>query len=308
MRLPNVPVNQDSARPTDKYEKLIVKCRARIHRELGSTLPEIALVLGSGFQDSVHGFRVKREVNYRELPGFPQPAVAGHSGVLLLAEIEGWPVLVCSGRAHFYEGHPMETVMFPVRMLANCGVKELVLTNAAGGINPKYRPGDFMLFADHINFTGVNPLRGREVAEGSRFVDLSRAYSPRLRSEFQRASARAKVKLHAGVYIGVSGPTYETPAEIRAFRKLGADAVGMSTIPEVLMGRALGLEVAAISCITNRAAGMRRQELSHEEVLAAGRRGTESALRLFAAFAQGRRQRNNLKIKTRPVGSESKKR
>jgi purine-nucleoside phosphorylase len=311
--------NQDSARPADKYTELVGRCRAQIHRTLGKDLPELAFVLGSGFQNVISGFRILREVKYCELPGFPPTTVAGHSGTLLLTEVQGLPCLVCSGRAHFYEGYSMEAVMFPVRMLANCGVKELVLTNAAGGINPRYRPGDFMLFSDHINFTGVNPLRGQNIEEGVRFVDLTRAYAPDLRREFLSASRRASVKLHSGVYIGVSGPSYETPAEIRAFSKLGADAVGMSTIPEALMARSVGMNVAAISCITNPAAGMRRKELSHQEVLEAGQRSTEEALKLFTAFAsarvsgmrtgdKGQVPRKNLKNKRRPLGSNTEKR
>ena len=280
--------HQDSAGRADEYKELVERCRAQIHRRLGSVLPEFGFVLGSGFQDVMRGFRVLREVSYADLPGFPQPAVAGHTGTLSLAELAGLRCLVCSGRAHFYEGHSMEAVMFPVRMLAECNVKELVLTNAAGGINPRYRPGDFMALSDHINFTGVNPLRGLDAPGGIRFLDLSQAYCAGLRHELMGAAKRTGARMHSGVYIGVSGPSYETPAEIRAFRKLGADAVGMSTIPEAIMARSLGVKVAAVSCITNHAAGMRRKELTHADVLETGKRSAESALRLFASFAEDR--------------------
>ena len=180
----------------------------------------------------------------------------------------------------------MERVMFPVRALAAAGITELLLTNAAGGINSRYEPGDFMIFSDHINFTGVNPLRGLPRAEGKCFVDLTEVYSPELRAKLQSAARKEKITLHEGVYIGVSGPSYETPAEIRAFRTMGADAVGMSTIPEVLMARYCGLNVAAVSCITNHAAGTNKEPLSHQEVLNVGRKSAEKAVRLITAFAR----------------------
>lgn len=182
----------------------------------------------------------------------------------------------------------MEQVMFPIEVLAGCGVRELLLTNAAGGINRGYRPGDFMLFSDHINLLGVNPLRGSPVEHGKCFVDLSDTYCTRLRRELKTAARSVRVRLEEGVYLGVSGPSYETPAEIRAFRKLGADAVGMSTIPEVLMARFSGMRVAAISCITNYAAGMREEKLSHKEVLLTGRSNATNAVRLLTAFAAAR--------------------
>lgn len=308
--------HQDSARRTDKYNELVGTSRAEIHRNLGTSLPELALVLGSGFQDVLGGFEVERSVSFHELPGFPRPTVRGHSGTLARASIEGLECLVCCGRAHYYEGHPMEAVTFPVRALAACGVRQLLLTNAAGGIDPKYRPGDFMLLADHINFMGASPLRGMEAPR--RFVDLSAAYSPGLRQQFLRAARRAKVRLHQGVYLAVAGPNYETPAEIRAFARLGASAVGMSTVPEVLMARAFGLEVAAISCITNPAAGLRRQTLSHEEVLRAGKASAAAALRLLREFARGRARsshqsatpprRKNLNMDRRQLRSGAKNR
>jgi purine-nucleoside phosphorylase len=182
----------------------------------------------------------------------------------------------------------MEEVMFPIEVLAECGVRELLLTNAAGGINREYRPGDFMVFSDHINLLGVNPLRGMSVEDGKCFVDLSDAYCTGLRGELKAAARRVGVRMREGVYIGVPGPSYETPAEIRSFRKLGADAVGMSTIPEVLMARYCGMRVAAISCITNYASGIKKGKLSHKEVLRAGQSNASNAAKLLRAFAIGR--------------------
>lgn len=257
---------------------------ATLRKHLGPELPELALILGSGFQKLLQGLQIHAEVNITEIPAFPQMRVKGHSGKVLVVEIEGLKVLVIAGRAHYYEGHPMEAVMFPVRVLAECGVRDLVLTNAAGGINPEFKPGDFMAFSDHINLTGVNPLRGMPVEDGRCFVDLSDTYCTEMRATLQSAAQEAGIQLHEGVYLGVSGPTYETPAEIRAFRMWGADAVGMSTIPEALMARYVGMRVAAISCITNCAAGLGKGKLSHQEVLQAGEANAANALRLLKGF------------------------
>jgi purine-nucleoside phosphorylase len=288
-------VNQELAQKTDRSGELVEMCLRRIRRSFGSELPKLGLVLGSGFEGVLAGFQIHTALDFHELPGFAQLRVEGHAGRLFLAQLAHLMVLVCSGRAHFYEGHEMDVVSFPIKVLAELGVKELLLTNAAGGINSSYRPGDFMLFSDHINFTGVNPLRGCE--RGSGFVDLTDAYSCRLRAELISAGRIARVRLHEGIYLGVSGPSYETPAEIRMFRQWGADAVGMSTIPEVLMARARGIEVAGISCITNYAAGMRQQKLSHAEVLANGRKSAETATRWFTAFAEARgRQHANIRV------------
>jgi purine-nucleoside phosphorylase len=283
-------LNQESSEETDRWTELAQKCVGRIRSIAGSSpggeWPGLALVLGSGFEGVLESFRVLAAIDFADLPGFPRPTVEGHAGRLLLAQVENLPVLICSGRVHFYEGCSMDAVMLPTMVLAELGIKELLLTNAAGGINSSYRPGDFMLFTDHINFTGTNPLRGGRA--GNRFLDLSDAYSQRLRAELIAAGRTASVRLHEGIYLGVSGPTYETPAEIRMFRQWGADAVGMSTIPEVLMARARGLEVAAVSCITNYAAGMRKQKLLHAEVLAIGRKSADSVARWLRVFAESR--------------------
>ena len=265
------------------------RCAENIRQLAGKKgVPAFALVLGSGFQGIVSALKIEAEIGFDQLPGFPTLAVQGHAGRLFLVNLGGFRMVICAGRAHYYEGHEMETVMFPTRVLAACGVEEVVFTNAAGGINRRYQPGDLMLFRDHINHIGVNPLRGFPAQDGKCFVDLSDTYCRRLRKEFKMAARTEEITLREGVYIGVSGPAYETPAEIRAFRHWGADAVGMSTIPEVLMARYCGMSVAAISCITNFAAGMRRDKLSHREVLKAGRDHASNALRMIEGFAEKR--------------------
>jgi purine-nucleoside phosphorylase len=248
--------------------------------------PTLALVLGSGFQRAVAQMRVVAEVPFARLPGFPKPAVAGHAGRVLLGHLGGASVVVLSGRGHFYEGHPMETVTLPVRALAALGVRDLLITNAAGGINRSFRAGDFMRITDHINLMGVNPLRGVEMTGLPRFVDLTQVYDATLGKLLEAAGRKAAVRLRSGVYLAVSGPSYETPAEIRALARLGADAVGMSTVPEAIVARQCGLCVAGLSCITNLAAGRSRSALSHSEVLATGKRVEETAARLLMAFAE----------------------
>lgn len=248
--------------------------------------PRLALVLGSGFGHVLSKLTTARRIPYAKLPGFPKPTVAGHAGELVLGKLGGTPVIVLNGRAHFYEGHDMSLVTLGVRALAALGVKDLLLTNAAGGINRKFRAGDLMLLTDHVNLMGVNPLRG-PVAKGlPRFVDLTQAYDPDLSRVLIQAAKTVKVKLQRGVYLAVSGPTYETPAEIRAFKMLGADAVGMSTVPETIVARQHGLRVAALSCITNLGAGIGQTPLSHEEVLETAERVKPTAAELLETFGR----------------------
>jgi purine-nucleoside phosphorylase len=254
--------------------------------------PQLAIVLGSGFRKPC--LRIEAELPYIHLPGFPVLTVRGHEGKLLLGELKGTPIMLLCGRAHYYEGYSMEAITFPIRVLAKYGIRHLVLTNAAGGINPKFRPGDFMLIRDHINFMPENPLRGElpdkmaghTATRLPRFVDLTRAYDPGLNRLLRRAALRVNMRLHAGVYLAVSGPSYETPAEIRAFARLGADAVGMSTVPEAIIARQHGLTVAGLSCITNLAAGRSRTPLSHTEVLEMGLRMEPKLDRFFEHFAE----------------------
>jgi inosine/guanosine/xanthosine phosphorylase family protein len=263
--------------PRSTAEKIIGLCRLR---------PSLAIVLGSGFHSVAGAVQVEREISYGKLSGFPRTGVGGHVGRLLSGRLAGTPVLVLDGRAHYYEGWSLEQVTFPIRVLAASGIEAVLLTNAAGGINRRFRPGDFMALADHINGMGANPLRGTAAGEDSRFVDLTQAYDPGLNRLLKKAANLTKVRLHSGVYLAVAGPSYETPAEIRAFARLGADAVGMSTVPETVVARQCGLAVAAVSCLTNLAAGRGRRRLSHMEVLAVVEQVKGRAARLLSTFAK----------------------
>lgn len=245
----------------------------------------LGFVLGSGFQAATAGMRVTLDLPFAEIPGFPEVSVAGHAGKLLAGELGGLPVAVLSGRVHCYEGYPMESVTFGVRLLAGLGISDLVLTNAAGGINAGFRAGDFMVIQDHINLMGRNPLEGPVLPGLPRFVDLSCAYDAKLSQRLLLAARRAGARTRRGTYLAVPGPSYETPAEIRAFAMLGADAVGMSTVPEVIVARQCGMRVAAISCITNLAAGRSKRPLSHSEVLETGKKVERIAADVLANFA-----------------------
>jgi len=258
---------------------------ARLKR-ISPLRPKLAIVLGSGFHHILAELDVAKKVACTQIPGFPRPTVSGHAGELYFGHLGGTPVLVLSGRAHYYEGHPMERVTFAARTFAAYGVSDLLLTNAAGGINKKFRPGDFMVLTDHINFMGVNPLRVPALPGLARFVDLTDTYDDRLRTKLLEAGKTSGVKLRSGVYLAVSGPSYETPAEVRAFARLGADAVGMSTVPEAIVARQCGLKVAAVSCITNPAAGISREKLSHGEVLETAERVKKTGAALIKNFAR----------------------
>ena len=251
-------------------------------------VPSLAIVLGSGFQNALANLPADTEIPYAKIPGFPRPTVPGHAGRLVLAHAGKLPLLALYGRSHYYEGLDMDEVTLPIRVLAALGIKDLVLTNATGGISSRLRPGQFMCITDHINIMGVNPLRGPNHS----FTDLTAVYDPTLTALWRRAARKTGVRLTTGVYLAVSGPSYETPAEIRAFARLGADAVGMSTVPEAIVARQCGMRVTALSCITNLAAGRSRKPLSHEEVLETGHRVNAAATKLLSAFlnlyAEGR--------------------
>jgi purine-nucleoside phosphorylase len=231
-------------------------------------VPEVAIVLGSGlgaFADSLGG---GVSLSYETIPHWPASRVIGHAGRLVAGTAKGRRVLALSGRAHFYEGHDLGTVTFATRVLGRLGVKTLFLTNAAGGINVKFGSGALMVIDDHINLQGTNPLIGaNDDRFGRRFPDMSEIYSKRLRSLADAAAKALPLAIEHGVYIAVTGPSYETPAEIRAFRTLGADAVGMSTVAEAIVARHMGIEVLGISCISNMAAGILPQPLTEEEVI-----------------------------------------
>ena len=249
-------------------------------------IPDLAIVLGSGLGALAESDEAKRgvAVPFTDLPGFPAQTVAGHGGKLAFCELEGRRVVLQAGRFHFYEGHPMGIVTAPMRLYGSLGVKAVLHTNAAGALNPAHAVGDLMVIADHINFTGTNPLIGANVPPGPRFPDMSAAYDPALRAQLHGAAKAIGQTPQEGTYIGVLGPSYETPAEIRAFRAWGADAVGMSTVPEVIVARHAGLRVAGVSCLCNMAAGLLEQPLTHEEVLAAGQQAAgrfEALVRRF---------------------------
>jgi purine-nucleoside phosphorylase len=231
---------------------------------------DVALILGSGLGALVDEFEDVVTWPFVDVPGFPQTAVAGHAGRLVIGRLEGRTAVALQGRFHLYEGHDADTVTLPVRVMLALGARTLIVTNAAGGINRSFRPGDLMLIEDHINLMSRNPLVGPVAAGDTRFPDMTDAYDGALRALAGRVARAQDVRLVAGVYAAVLGPSYETPAEIRMLERLGADAVGMSTVPEVIVARARGVPVLGVSLITNAAAGVTGEPLSHEEVVAAG--------------------------------------
>jgi len=240
----------------------------RYIRSRSSLAPEVGVVLGSGLGNVVDAVQIETEIPYAEIPGAKAATVIGHQGRMILGRAGSLPVVLLSGRMHFYEGYEMAEVMLLSRVIGRLGIKKLIVTNAAGGINTSYTPGDLMLISDHINLMGVNPLRGPNVDElGLRFPDMTEAYPESLRDTAKEVARGLGIELKEGVYLALSGPTYETPAEIRAFRTLGADAVGMSTVPEVIAMSHMGIPVLGISCITNMAAGILKQKLTHVEVM-----------------------------------------
>ena len=230
--------------------------------------PEVGLVLGSGLGDFADTLEDAVRVPFADIPDFPQPTVEGHTGAFVFGKKQGKQVVALQGRLHYYEGFTQQELTLPIRVLAALGAKSLVLTNAAGGVNLNFRPDDLMLIADHINFSGSNPLIGPNLDSfGPRFPDVSDLYTKDLRMAIRDKAAEAGIPVQQGVYLMYSGPNYETPAEIRAFRTLGADAVGMSTAPEALVAAHCGMQVVGISCITNMAAGVLPVKLSHSEVV-----------------------------------------
>ena len=234
---------------------------------------DVAVVLGSGLGDFGKDLKNPREISYADLPGFPRATVAGHAGKFLLGELGGKRVLMMSGRFHSYEGHPLADVVMPVRVMKRLGVKTLILTNAAGGVNTAFSAGTLMLITDFINLTGKNPLTGPNLdAFGPRFPDMSHAYDPALSALCKETARELGIDLKEGVYCWMNGPAYETPAEIRMLRTLGADAVGMSTVPETIAATHCGLKVLGVSCITNMAAGVLNQSINHQDVMETGRR------------------------------------
>ncbi|MBN1137825.1 MAG: purine-nucleoside phosphorylase [Anaerolineae bacterium] len=254
-----------------QYQEAASYIRQRARRR-----PQVGLVLGSGLNPLADDVQAAEPIPYHDIPHFPQPTVEGHVGRLLLGQLAGAAVMVMQGRVHFYEGYPMQQVVFPIRVMQVLGIETLIVTNAAGGLNPAFRAGELMLIADHINLmgmAGLNPLLGPNDPElGPRFPDMSQAYDPELRRLAHQVAREGNIPLHEGVYIGLGGPSFETPADIRFLRLIGADAVGMSTVPEVTVARHGGLRVLGVSGISNvlHAEAQPGQATSHEEVLLAG--------------------------------------
>ena len=239
----------------------------RIRSSLGD-LPTLGVVLGSGFQSVLAELEVTARLGFASIPGCHRPSVPGHQEAeIVVAKLGGAKAVMVTGRMHYYEGHTMETVTLPVRALAQLGLRTLVLTNAVGGIRSGFQVGDLMCVTDHINFTGVNPLRGALGAGGAGFVDLTELYSPHVNEVVEKQGRQHGFVVHEGVYMAVSGPSFETPAEIRMFERLGGDVVGMSTVPEAIAAKQAGLEVAALSCVTNLAAGLSADPIRHGDVL-----------------------------------------
>ncbi len=270
------------------YFDQVSEAAAFLRNRLGSLAPKMGLVLGSGLGAVADAVAEPVVVPYGEIPHFPQSTVVGHSGRMVAGLLGGVPVILMQGRVHFYEGYTPLEVTFPIRVLGALGLRAVVLTNAAGGIAAGYRIGQLVALADHINLMGFNPLVGPNEPRfavrpgaGLRFFDMTEAYSKKLRALASAAAEEEGFPLAEGVYLAVSGPSFETPAEIRAFRSLGATLVGMSTVPETIVARHMGMEVLGISCVTNLAAGLGVTALSHEEVFEAGRQVEHRLARLF---------------------------
>jgi len=266
--------------------RALKEAAAAVGGRMPDVCPAVALILGSGWGSTVEGMRILHETAYAGIPLLGPTGVHGHRGRLLVGELGSTVMLVFEGRRHWYEGEGWEPVAFPLYLCLHMRVPALIITNAAGGIREDLDPGSLMVIDDHINAMGVSPLVGpRDTALGARFPDQTEVYSKRLRGLLHEAAGGIGVKSSHGIYLAVSGPSYETPAEIRAYRSMGADAIGMSTVPEAMLAHAGGMEVAGISCITNRAAGTGERHLSHDEVVAVTRDCAPRMRALLEAFA-----------------------
>ena len=271
---------------TSYYDR--VQVAAEHIRKSSADIPRIAVVLGSGLGSFASSLDRAMSIPYGEIPNWPVSTVVGHEGRLVIGDVGGRRIAALSGRAHFYEGHDLWTVTFAMRVLGVLGVKTLILTNAAGGINTGFNPGDLMAIDDHINLLGSSPLVGpNDERFGPRFPDLTNVYSPRLRALTDQTAAAQGLPLRHGVYVACHGPSYETPAEVRYLRMIGADAVGMSTVPEAIVARHMGVEVLGISCITNFAAGVLPQPLNHDEVIETAQRVRETFIGLLKGVIAG---------------------
>jgi purine-nucleoside phosphorylase len=263
---------------TDEYTtEAAIKAAKAIRKRAASQQPTFGIILGSGLGGLSKSIASAVRVPFSEIPGFPEVSVAGHEGAVIVGSLGGREVVALSGRFHMYEGHPAALAAFPVRVFHALGAHDLFVSNAAGGISPKLAVGDLMMISDHLNLMGTNPLLGKARDGEIRFPDRTDAYNPGLRWILRTTAEALGIKLREGVYAGLLGPSYETPSEVKMLRLLGADAVGMSTVPEVIVARALGMRVAGVSVITNAAAGVTGAALSHAEVL-------ETTTRVSAAF------------------------
>jgi len=265
---------------TGLYER--AEHAARIIRSRTTETPRVAIVLGSGLGGFADDFDEPVGIPYEEIPGFARSTAEGHAGRLVIGKIDQVPLIAMQGRVHFYEGYSLEQVTFPIRAFKLLGIKTLILTNAAGGVNVQLTQGALMVLSDHVNLMGDNPLRGPNDSRfGPRFPDLTSAYSPELQEIAVEEAKSLGLEIRRGIYAALAGPSYETPAEIHLLRGLGADAVGMSTVPEVIVARQMNMEVLGISCITNMAAGISDQPINHEEVMATGVRVRETFTQLL---------------------------
>ncbi len=255
-----------------------------IESKLAGFKPDIGMITGSGLGDAIPALTNPIVIPFTDVPHMPRTSVAGHEGRLIAGSAAGKNLLVMNGRFHLYEGLSVDDVTYPVHVMDAFGIKTLIMINAAGGINPRFKPGDLMAIEDHINFTGVSPLRGGVNGSGIKFTDMSQAYSTRLLDKLINVAERIQMPLWRGVYLATIGPAYETPAEIKAFAWLGADAVGMSTVPEVMVARYHNIEVAGLSCISNLGAGISGRRLSHEDVLSVCRASQEKIRALLTEF------------------------
>ena len=268
------------------YEKLEI-CRKSILQKTNFK-PEVAVILGSGLGEYASKIKIEQIIPYTEIEGFPVSTVVGHKGQFVFGYVKEVPVVIMQGRVHYYEGYPMSDVVLPTRLMGLLGAKKIILTNAAGGVNYNFKPGDFMLITDHITTAVPNPLIGENIDElGTRFPDMSEVYAPELQEKVRKAAEKLQIPLQEGVYMQFTGPSYETPAEIRMCRTWGGDAAGMSTACEAVAANHMGMKVCGISCITNLAAGISPQPLCHAEVQEAADMVAPQFKKLVAATIQG---------------------
>jgi purine-nucleoside phosphorylase len=269
---------------TEYSTKAAIKAAAAIRKRAATQQPKVGIILGSGLGGLSKSIADPVRIPFADIPGFPNATIAGHEGAVIVGSLGGREVVALSGRFHMYEGHPAALAAFPVRVFHALGALELFVSNAAGGISPKLAVGDLMMISDHLNLMGANPLVGEAQESEIRFPDMTDAYNPGLRWVLRTTAEKLGITLREGIYAGLLGPSYETPSEVKMLRLLGADAVGMSTVPEVIVARALGMRVAGVSCITNAAAGVTGSALSHAEVLETTNRVSASFEALVTEF------------------------